>query len=211
MVLHTTPLVVLDEGISDSTLRRRYELAGCALLPAPTYPHELTQWDDLLAAHAHRQNVPFTSLEEQLLRETRERDALLFRQAASAAYAALTGRQSGVSWTADEVRGLLGALRLPSPRRSLDKQLIDRLGGYVKAKSLVRRCAALLPEKSYTPIVLGMLDGKKQEIIAADLYRTREWVCRHLPVLCAMLAEIINQQTAFSPPSQSHLAVSTAA
>jgi hypothetical protein len=198
-MLHPTPLVVLDDGSIDTTLRRRYELAGCMILPAPAAPHDLPRWVGIVATHAAAHQV--MSLDEQFLHETHARDALLFQQAASAAYAALTGRHHATAWTADEVRALLGALRLSSPRRTRDQDLLARLGGYANAKATVRRCAIALPEPSATAIVLGMLDGKTQEHIAADVYHTREWVCRHLPLLCAMLADLLTHQPAGTPRS----------
>ena len=206
-VLPPTPLVVLDDGIADAPARRRYELAGCTILPAPATPHDLLRWNALMAVHAHAPGDPSSWCDAPPRHARPEQDALVFCQAASTAYAALRERYRPVAWTAEEVRSLLGFLRCPSPRSRRDQRLLNCLGGYGPAKAVVQRWAALLPDPSYTAIIIGMLERKSQERIAAEVYRTREWVCRQLPVLCDMLADVINHHARGHSPGLAQLSI----
>lgn len=160
-------LVVLANELDDVD-QRRFQLAGCTILPAPTRIGDLECW------HA--------CIDTDATTTAYAGEAEGFRDSAAAAYQFMV--KANRVWRLPEVKILLAGFRARHHRRALDMLLLERLGGYQAARNTLQRCSTEICAIEGA-ILRGILQGHCQKRIALNNDYTREWICRRMPTVYA--------------------------
>lgn len=147
--------------------------------------------------YLHAQPIAYT--EHSLRMLAYEQDARIFREAAIASYEMVTGRYR-VQWTYEEVQVLLSGFQAHQHRRKLDTIVLNRLGGLVRARATLLRCADELGGDEGT-ILHDVMKGLTQKMIGIHIHRSREEVNRiWRNIVPIKVRDWLNQTTTFSLP-----------